>query len=50
MKRIDDHVELTSQEARGGGVGRRLLAMLIISGLAAIGLMSMFWIEAGVSR
>lgn len=49
MKRIADHVELSSVEARGGKHGRHLLIMLIVSGLAAIGLMSAFWILNGAA-
>ena len=48
MKHLQDHVELTSEEARGGGRGRHLLAMLIVS--AATLLMSAFWILPSIGR
>lgn len=50
MKRVEEHAELSSEEARGGGVGRHLLAILIVSGLGAIGLMGAFWIHASAVR
>lgn len=50
MKQLGDHVELTPVEARGGRVGPHLLTMLIASGLAAIVLMSAFWILASTGR
>lgn len=50
MKHVQGHVELTSEEARGGGRGRHLLVMLIVSGLAATLLMSAFWILPSISR
>lgn len=49
MEIKEDHVELTPVEARGGRHGRRLLIMLVVSGVAAIGLMSAFWIFNGAA-
>lgn len=49
MQIKEGHVELTPVEARGGRNGRHLLVILVVSGVAAIGLMSAFWIFNGAS-
>lgn len=50
MRNVQGHTELTSQEARGGGRGRHLLMMLIVSVLATTLLMSAFWILPSIGH
>ena len=50
MHELDNHVEVSPTEARGGGVGRHLFMMLAVSGLAAVALLSGFWILANASH
>lgn len=43
MKHVDDHVELTPVEARGGRPGRHVLVILLVSTTAAAIIMGAFW-------
>ena len=47
MDNTEGHVERTPTEARGGGVGWHLFAMLAISTVAAAIIMGAFWTLAG---
>ncbi len=43
MKHVDDHVELTPVEARGGRPGWHVLVILLVSTAAAAIVMGAFW-------
>ena len=47
MDNAEGHVEVTPAEARGGGVGRHLFVMLVVSTVATAILMGAFWTLAG---
>jgi hypothetical protein len=49
MKHVQDHTELTPVEARGGGIGRQVFVMLVVSTVAAAILMGAFWTLTSVN-
>jgi predicted secreted protein len=49
MKNVEEHVEVTPEEARGGGRGKHLLIMLVVSTAAAAIIMGAFWTLTSVS-
>ncbi|MDZ4778613.1 MAG: hypothetical protein SGJ23_17685 [Alphaproteobacteria bacterium] len=49
MKTVDDHVEVTPQEASGGRKGTHVLIILAVSTLAAAIILGAFWTLTSVS-
>lgn len=49
MKSVDDHVEITPEEARAGRNGTHLLTILLISTAAAAIIMGAFWTLTSVT-
>ena len=49
MNTVDDHIEVTPEEARAGRKGTHLLVILAVSTVAAAIIMGAFWTLTSVS-